>query len=215
MTSWTCRPVRCWGSTFRFVGAGRVPDGSGRQLPEALCEPLGDWAARIAARKAVANALALLCGAQGIATLAIDLNRTHATNPQWPGHARFHPVWRASSAALLAGLEMVLLFIRGPYDTARFNLAAAFASVPMVGFLLALVGRKLYRGALSNRNGIPPAKFRFSHRQLMVDLNLMAVTAGFLCPVALICTPAEFESGPDLDIGIERDRNQFDPSSNT
>ena len=31
--------------------------------------------------------LAILCCLQGLTTLAIDLNRTHATNPEWPGHA--------------------------------------------------------------------------------------------------------------------------------
>lgn len=96
-------------------------------------------------------------------------------------------VWQASSTALLAGLEIALLFIRGPFDTACFYLAAVLASVQMVGFLLALVGSKLYRGTLSDPNGIPPAKFRFFDRQLMDGLNLMAVTAGFLCLVALIC----------------------------
>ena len=38
--------------------------------------------------------LAALCGLQGLATPAIDLNRTHATNFLWPGHARFHIVWQ-------------------------------------------------------------------------------------------------------------------------
>lgn len=134
----------------------------------------------------VRNALALLCGMQGIATLVIDLNRTHATNPLWSGHARFHVVWQTSNAAMLAGLEIALLVIRGPYEIPRFYLAAILASVPMVGFLLALVARKLYRGTLSDPDGIPSAKIRFFGRQRKIDLNTAVVIAGLLWVVALI-----------------------------
>jgi len=68
--------------------------------------------------------LAILCGAQGAATLGIDLNRTHATNPRWPGHARFHLVWQAASYAFLSLLEVALVLAAGPWPEQRFYLAA-------------------------------------------------------------------------------------------
>ena len=65
--------------------------------------------------------LTLLCAAQGVATLAIDLNRNHATNPLWPGHARFHLVWQAGSTFMLAAVEVALICWSGPYAMQRFS----------------------------------------------------------------------------------------------
>jgi hypothetical protein len=132
------------------------------------------------------DALALLCGLQGAATLAIDLNRTHATNPLWTGHARFHVVWQTCNTALLAALELGLLFLHGPYLVLRFYLAAALAAVPMVGFLLALASRKLYRGSLWDPNGIPPAQIALFDRRWSIDLNTVVVVAGLIYLAALL-----------------------------
>ena len=129
--------------------------------------------------------LALLCGLQGLATLAIDLNRTHATNPQWPAHARFHVVWQTANTALLALLELALILCRGPNEEQRFYLAIVLASVPMLGFFAALISRTTYGGALSDPNGIPPARLPVLGRVLLVDLNLAAVVCGMLALVAI------------------------------
>jgi hypothetical protein len=67
--------------------------------------------------------LSLLCALQGLATLAIDFNRTHATNPAWTGHARFHVVWQSISVALLSILELALIWWHGPYQKDGFYLA--------------------------------------------------------------------------------------------
>jgi hypothetical protein len=83
--------------------------------------------------------LALLCGTQGVATLAIDLNRSHASNPQWPGHARFHLVWQVISYALLSLLEVALVLVAGPYREQRFYLAAILAGIPMLSCLVAFL----------------------------------------------------------------------------
>jgi hypothetical protein len=41
-------------------------------------------------------ALSCLCLIQAITTVVIDLNRTHATNPLWTGHAAFMLPGRAA-----------------------------------------------------------------------------------------------------------------------
>jgi hypothetical protein len=44
---------------------------------------------------------------QAGATIAIDMNRTHATNPLWPTLARFHPVWQGVLSAFLASAAIL------------------------------------------------------------------------------------------------------------
>lgn len=120
--------------------------------------------------------LAGLCGLQGLGTLAVDLNRTHATNPEWPGHARFHLVWQAAAFAWLALLEVMLILAGGPFQEQRFYLAAILAGLPMIGFFTALIGRSIYRGTLSDPNGIPPVNLAIMNSHLRVDLSLVAET---------------------------------------
>lgn len=118
--------------------------------------------------------LALLCGVQGAATLAIDFNRTHATNPLWSKHARFHLVWQAISYAMLSLLEIALILTPGPFPEKRFYLAAVLASIPMFSCLAAFAWRKIYGGALSDPNGIPPVIVMVLGSERHIDLNLTA-----------------------------------------
>jgi hypothetical protein len=130
--------------------------------------------------------LALLCAFQAIATVAIDLNQTHATNPLWPRHARFHLVWQVASTSLLSALEIALLWWPGPDIEQRFYLAAVLTCIPLLGFLTALISRKAFDGALSDPNGIPPARMRLFKRILRVDLNLAAVAAALLVLAVIV-----------------------------
>jgi hypothetical protein len=137
--------------------------------------------------------LAAFCCLQGLATLVIDLNRTHATNPEWPGHARFHLVWQAAAFAWLALLEVVLVLAAGPYQEQRFYLAAILAGIPMLGFFAALIGRSLYRGALSDTNGVPPATIAVRGSNLRIDLNLVAEVGGVMALAAIIALYRHFD----------------------
>ena len=113
----------------------------------------------------------MLCGAQGLGTLAIDLNRTHATNPLWPRHARFHLVWQTVSYAMLAALEVAMIVVPGAYREQRFYLAAMLASIPMLSFFGAWVARSLYGGALHDPNGIPPLRAVVFGAERQIDMN--------------------------------------------
>ncbi len=130
--------------------------------------------------------LAALCFLQGLATLVIDLNRTHATHPQWLGHARFHLVWQAMAFALLAVLEVILILAGGPLRDQRFYLAAVLASIPMLGFFAALTGRSVYKGTLSDPNGIPPMTITIPGSDRRIDLNLVAECGGVLALAVII-----------------------------
>jgi hypothetical protein len=129
--------------------------------------------------------LSLLCGIQGLATLLIDLNRTHATNPLWARHARFHVVWQTVDIALLSVVELVLVWVHGPYERQSFYLALILTGISPLAFLAALAGRKLFGGALSDPNGIAPARLTLFGKVMFVDLNLAAVV-GALITLAVI-----------------------------
>jgi hypothetical protein len=131
--------------------------------------------------------LGFFCASQGVATLALDLNRTHAANPLWLHHARFHVVWQASTTAALAGVELALLFAFGPVTSERFYLVLSLAGLPVFGFFAALVTRHIYGGTLSDPNGIRPLMIRSGERVYRVDLNLVAeVAAIFMLMVVLV-----------------------------
>ena len=68
--------------------------------------------------------MSAIAAGQGILPLFIDLNRTHATNPLWPGHARFHLVYQVFTLLPAAAIEIALLWWPGRRLAARFYLAA-------------------------------------------------------------------------------------------
>ena len=138
-------------------------------------------------RQAIARILlAIFCLVQGIATVVLDLNRTHAAHPRWLGHARFHVVWQAVTAAVLAIIEACLIWMPGPYASERFYLVAVLACAPMIGFFAALMSRRIYGGTLSDPGGIPPVRVNVGGRDFQVDMNLVAEVAGVITVAGLV-----------------------------
>jgi hypothetical protein len=128
----------------------------------------------------------LLCFFQGLGTLLIDLGHTHATNPEWTRHARFHVVWEVISTALLALLELALLLIPGHLYEERFYLAAILASIPMLSFFGALATRRLFGSALYDPNGIPPVRIVIFGSEKWIDLSVVTETLAFTTLLAIV-----------------------------
>ncbi len=120
--------------------------------------------------------VSLLTVAQTALMFAVELNRTHATHPHWPGHARFHLVWQNLTSAAFTLLILALLWWPGPARHQRFYLAAAIAAVPLLSFLLAHTGKHLYGGALSDPHGVPPLRLR--NREF--DGNMAGIIIGLV-----------------------------------
>ena len=97
-----------------------------------------------------------------------DLNRTHATNPLWTGHARYHVVWQVGSYVGVALVALFLIWAPGPFALARLLLAACLAGAAYGGFFVALASMPRYAGRLADENGVPPLVLG----GLRVDLNV-------------------------------------------
>jgi len=127
----------------------------------------------------------IFCAVQAVATPAVDYNRTHASNPLWPGHARFHVVWQIVSQCFLAAFAGWLAWKRG---SAGFYSAAVILAIPLAGFLLATFMRRWYGGALHDANGILPLHLAMLGKRMDVDLSLVLVVAclGFLAGLSIL-----------------------------
>lgn len=105
----------------------------------------------------------------GFLPLRADLNGTHATNPLWTGHARYHVVWQVLSYAFLGIVTLGLLWMPGASETARAHFAALIALSVLGGFFGAAASMRRYGGRLSDENGYPP--LQIGSRD--VDLNVL------------------------------------------
>ncbi len=91
----------------------------------------------------------------GLVTMRADFNRTHATNPLWTPHARFHVVWQVLSYAGVALIALGLAWTPGPLAVERLYLAAGLGGAVYGAFFLALLARPLFGGALYDRERLP------------------------------------------------------------
>ena len=105
-----------------------------------------------------------------------DSNDTHATNPSFPGHARFHVVWQVSSYVYVAVLALYLIWSAGA-DTRPLWLALILAAAAYGGFWTAVVSRGLYGGKLvSEVNPVPNFKWNLLGLKFQTDANVSLFT---------------------------------------
>lgn len=90
------------------------------------------------------------------ATILADFNATHATNPKWTPHARFHVVWQVLSYAGFGLMALALIWWPGPLALERLYLAAAMGVIVYVAFFAAVIAMPLYGGAAYDDNGYQP-----------------------------------------------------------
>jgi len=109
----------------------------------------------------------------GVITVKADFNRTHATNPLWTPHARFHVVWQITSYVGFGLVAFALIWLPGPYKVERLYLAAAFAAVVYGAFFIALATMSVYGGRTYDENGYQPFTLNIGGPRLM-DVNVSA-----------------------------------------
>src|SRR5262245_14428746 len=106
-----------------------------------------------------------------------DFNKTHATNPLWTPHARFHVVWQVSSNAGVALIALALIWLGGPLPKERLYLAAALGLAVYGAFFVTVFARRMFGGALYDENGYLPFKPPIGSATWRWDANVTVFSA--------------------------------------
>lgn len=117
-----------------------------------------------------------------------DMNATHATNPIWAPHARFHVVWQVVSYVCVAAIALVLIWAPGQLPIERLWLAAALATAAYTGFFAAVFTVAWYGGAHYDVNGVLPYRPPVIGSRMAFEVNItifttmaIVLTAGIAC----------------------------------
>jgi hypothetical protein len=105
-----------------------------------------------------------------------DFNKTHATNPLWTPHARFHVVWQVTSYCGVGLIALALIWTAGP--ASKLWLAVALAVAMYAGFFATLFSMPRFGGGVADTNGIPPlATVQVGGKPLALDANVTVFSA--------------------------------------
>lgn len=92
----------------------------------------------------------------GLVPPFVDFNKTHATNPNWVGHARFHVVWQVFITFFIALTEIYILWFSEIENELQLNLVLCLSICVLGSFFLNIAFKNLYGGTLADPDGITP-----------------------------------------------------------
>ena len=122
--------------------------------------------------------LTLICVGFGTITPLIDFNESHATNPLWTGHARFHLVWQVNAMIITALLSLALLWFF--YSFTNHIIVLLLNYLWIFSFYATVFGLKLFDGELNDINGVPPVFINLLSQKFEIDRNIQAITGVLL-----------------------------------
>jgi len=78
-----------------------------------------------------------------------DYNHTHALNPDWVGHARFHLIWQLAFMVLSGLANLWLIWGRRPRDNRDLWLSVLWQSFNLGAFWIACLLVPVYGGVIT------------------------------------------------------------------
>ncbi len=111
-------------------------------------------------------------------TPLIDFNESHATNPLWTGHARFHLVWQVNAMILSSFLSLYLIWFVG--DLFSIGLVFSIIYLWVIAFAFTMISMPIYDGELNDINGVPPIRNSFFGKSIEIDRNVQAISGVFV-----------------------------------
>jgi Family of unknown function (DUF6640) len=126
--------------------------------------------------------LTLVTLGYGAVTVLADFNKTHATNPKWTPHARFHVVWQISSYVGFGLMALALTWWPGPYAVERLYLVALMGAIVYAAFFVAVFAMPIYGGGAYDENGYLPfaAPLPIIARKWDVNITAFGVLSALL-----------------------------------
>jgi len=140
--------------------------------------------------------LTIVTAGYALAPLFADLNSTHATNPLWTPHARFHVVWQVLSYSGFGLIALSLIWTPGPYATTRLYLAGGFVVAVLLAFFITFASMRLFGGAHYDVNGYLPRPVPIFGRVVKFDAN----TTAFSIVTIILLLALISISGNDVNI---------------
>ena len=122
--------------------------------------------------------LTMICIGFAAITPLIDFNESHATNPLWTGHARFHLVWQVNAMIISSLICLSLLWVF--YSFFNLLLVVALNYLWILSFFATAASIKLYDGEFNDINGVPPILVSFFGKKIEIDRNVQAISAIFV-----------------------------------
>ena len=100
-------------------------------------------------RLLLVRVLLTLTGLEFFGPILRDFSHSHATNPEWVGHARVHLVWLLGFMALSGVANLWLVWFRKPFELRNLWLSAIWQGCNLGGFWIAVALNPVYEGAIT------------------------------------------------------------------